>query len=158
MYTALYSKYFMGNILEAGCEGWLGFPDFRSGQKPWWDWYLTLVVNLGEIWMAQLAKSTLLTSTLVHLALFIAKEREWWAESNEKLPHLFILGETATLVPEFAVENLPCAELQPWFLHLQWRTCPWAELQPWFLHLQRRTCPWAEHTDDDDVVTWNFRI
>ena len=54
-------------------------------------------------------------------------KREWGAESNRKLLHLFIPGKTAALVPEFAVEDLPSAELQPWFLHLQWRTCPWAE-------------------------------
>ena len=29
------------------------------------------------------------------------------SESNGKLPHLFILSKTATLVPEFAVEDLP---------------------------------------------------
>ena len=34
-------------------------------------------------------------------------KRECGAESNRKLPHLFILSKTATLVPEFAVENLP---------------------------------------------------
>ena len=33
--------------------------------------------------------------------------REWGAESNGKLPHLSILSKTATLVPEFAVEDLP---------------------------------------------------
>ena len=32
---------------------------------------------------------------------------EWGAESNGKLPHLFILSETAILVPEFAVEGRP---------------------------------------------------
>ena len=37
------------------------------------------------------------------------------------------------LVPEFAVEDLPSAELQPRFLRLQYRTCPW-----------------AGHSDDDD--------
>ena len=31
---------------------------------------------------------------------------EWGAESNGKLPHLFILSKIATLVPEFAVEDL----------------------------------------------------
>ena len=38
-----------------------------------------------------------------------AKEREseWGAESNGKLPHLFIPTKTAALVTEFAVENLP---------------------------------------------------
>ena len=49
------------------------------------------------------------------------------AERNEKLPHLFISSNTATLVPEFAVEDLTSAELQPWFLRLQLRTYPWAE-------------------------------
>ena len=73
--------------------------------------------------------------------------REWGAESNWKLPHLFIpdktaalipefavedlpLGRTATLVPEFAVENLPLGRTEPWFLSLRWKPCLWAELQP----------------------------
>ena len=43
--------------------------------------------------------------------------------------------KTAALVPEFAVEDLSSAELQPWFLRLQ-----------------RSTCPWVEHSDDDDIV------
>ena len=34
-------------------------------------------------------------------------KREWGAESNGKLPHLLISSKTATLVPEFAVEDLP---------------------------------------------------
>ena len=34
-------------------------------------------------------------------------KREWGAESNGKLPRLFIPSKTATLVPEFAVEGLP---------------------------------------------------
>ena len=34
-------------------------------------------------------------------------KREWCTESNGKLPHLSIPSETATLVPEFAVKNLP---------------------------------------------------
>ena len=45
-------------------------------------------------------------------------KREWGAESNGKLPHLFILGKTTALVPEFVMEDLPLAELQPWFLSL----------------------------------------
>ena len=32
---------------------------------------------------------------------------KWGAESNGKLPHLYIPSKTATLVPEFAVEDLP---------------------------------------------------
>ena len=34
-------------------------------------------------------------------------KREWGAESTGKLSHLFIPSKTATLVPEFAVEDLP---------------------------------------------------
>ena len=34
-------------------------------------------------------------------------KREWGAENSGKLPHLFIPSKTATLVPEFAVEDLP---------------------------------------------------
>ena len=33
-------------------------------------------------------------------------KREWGAESNGKLPHIFIPSKTATMVPEFAVEDL----------------------------------------------------
>ena len=47
--------------------------------------------------------------------------------------HLFIPSETATLVPEFAVEDLPLG-----------RT---AALVPEFTG---KTCPWAEHSDDDE--------
>ena len=43
--------------------------------------------------------------------------------------------KTAVLIPEFTVEALPSAELQPWFLRFQWRICPW-----------------AEHSDDDDIM------
>ena len=32
-------------------------------------------------------------------------KREWSAKSNGKLPHLFIPGNTATLVPEFAAKR-----------------------------------------------------
>ena len=32
-------------------------------------------------------------------------KREWGAVSNGKLSHLFIPSKTATLVPEFAVED-----------------------------------------------------
>ena len=33
-------------------------------------------------------------------------KKEWGAESNGKLPHIFIPSKTAALVPEFAVEDL----------------------------------------------------
>ena len=92
---------------------WLGFPDHWSGQKPWWNRYLTLWW-ISEVQRAQLAKFTLLTSTVVPLGSFSdllrsvqMLNKEWSTESNRKLPHLFIPSKTATLVPEFAVENLP---------------------------------------------------
>ena len=38
-------------------------------------------------------------------------KREWGAENNGKLPHLFISSKTATLVPEFEMEDLPLARI-----------------------------------------------
>ena len=35
------------------------------------------------------------------------RKREWGAENNRNVPHLLIPSKTATLVPEFAVEDLP---------------------------------------------------
>ena len=40
-------------------------------------------------------------------------KREWGAESNGKVPHLFIPSKTATLIPEFAVEDLPLGRIAP---------------------------------------------
>ena len=38
-------------------------------------------------------------------------KREWGAERNEKLPHLFIPSKTATWVPEFSMEDLPLGRI-----------------------------------------------
>ena len=38
-------------------------------------------------------------------------KREWDAESNGKLPHLFIPSKTAIEVPEFAMEDLPLGRI-----------------------------------------------
>ena len=46
-------------------------------------------------------------------------EREWGAENNGKLPHLFIPSETATLAPEFVVEDLPMRRTAAWVPSLQ---------------------------------------
>ena len=35
------------------------------------------------------------------------RERAWGAESNGKLPHLFIPSKTATFVPDFVVKDVP---------------------------------------------------
>ena len=124
-YVALYYIILWGEV-------WLGFPDLWSGQKLWLNWYWP-VVNCCEVRKTQLAIplssppcwcpgifSDLLRS--VHIL-----KRELGAQSNGKLPHLFIPGKTADLVHEFAVEDLTSAELRPRFLHLQWRNCLWAE-------------------------------
>ena len=70
------------------------------------------MVNFGEVRRAQLAKSTLLTSTIGALEFrsfkvcLDAKERVVCGNQG-KLPHLFIPSKTATLVPEFTGGNLP---------------------------------------------------
>ena len=46
-------------------------------------------------------------------------KREWVEESNGSYCTYSISGKTAALVPEFAVEDLLSAELQPRFLRLQ---------------------------------------
>ena len=102
-------SYIMLSYMHYEGKGWLGMPDLWSGQKPRWIWYLTPVVNFGEVRRAQLAKSTLLTSKLVPLGSFKvcsdAKQRVG-AESNGNLPHIQSL-----------------VKLQPWFLSLRWKTC-----------------------------------
>ena len=75
---------------------------------------LTFVVNFDEVQRAQLAKSLSPPPRWGPWDIFrpfkvcsVAKESEWDAESNGKLPHLFIRSKTATLLSEFAVEDLP---------------------------------------------------
>ena len=38
-------------------------------------------------------------------------KREWGAESNWKLPHLYIPSKTATKVPEFGMQDLPLGRI-----------------------------------------------
>ena len=52
---------------------------------------------------------------------------EWMQKATGSYCTYSIPIKSAVLVPEFAVEDLPPAELQPRFLRLQWMTCPWAE-------------------------------
>ena len=77
---------------------------------------MSIISNITEIsikFCVYIAYFSLLTSTLVPLGSFQMLKREWGTESSGKLPHLFIPDKTAALVPEFAVEDLPSAELQP---------------------------------------------
>ena len=113
-----------------GSEGWLGFRisdlvknlDATDIQHLWW----SPEGPVSQIYSPHLNVGAPVIFSDIFRSVQMLK-REWCAESNVKLPHLFIPCKTATLVSEFAVEDLPSAELQPWFLLLQWRTCPWAE-------------------------------
>ena len=58
----------------------------------------------------------------VHMA-----KRDWVRKETGSYRTYSVPGKTAALVPEFAVKDLPSAELQSRFQRLQWRTCPWAE-------------------------------
>ena len=71
-------------------------------------------------------------------------KREWGAERNRKLPHLFIPSKTATLIPEFAVEDLPLkitAALVPEFIVKDLPLGRIAALVPEFAVKDR---PWAD--------------
>ena len=59
-------------------------------------------------------------------------KREWGAESNGKVHHLFIPSKTETLVPELGAQDLPLD-----------RTTTFV------LAFGVKTCTWAEHSDDD---------
>ena len=54
-------------------------------------------------------------------------KREWGVESNGKLPHLLIPSKTTTLVPEFAVEDLPLDRTATSVPVLAVEGLPWAE-------------------------------
>ena len=75
------------------------------------------MVNLGEVRRDQLAKSTLLASTLCPWDLFRsfkvcsdAKERVECGKQREAAAPIQFQEKTAALVPEFTVEDLPSAE------------------------------------------------
>ena len=67
------------------------------------------MVNFGEVQRAQIAGAPGIFSDLLRSVQIL--EGEWGAESNGELPHLFIPSKTATLVPEFAVEDLPLGRI-----------------------------------------------
>ena len=85
-----------------------------SGSLIWSKTLMELIFKpCGEFrWSPELAKCTLLTSTMGPLGSFRflrslrMLKREWGAESNGKLPHLSIPSKIATVVPEFVVEAL----------------------------------------------------
>ena len=91
----------------------LEFPDLWSGQEPWWNWCLTSVVNFGEVRRAQLAKSTLLSSTLCPLDLF--RYFQVYSDAKERVG----CGKQQ----EATAPIKSIVKLQLWFLSLRWKTC-----------------------------------
>ena len=73
--------------------------------------------------------------------------REWDAENNETLLYVFIPSKIATLIPQFAEEDLLYAELRLWCLNLQLKTCPWTE------HSAATAAAAADDDDEYHAVT-----
>ena len=116
---------------------WKGFLDLWSGQNPGWNLYLTSVENFGEVRRAQLAKSTLLTSTLVPVGFFTsfkvcsdAEESGVWKATGSYSTYLSlaklqpgswifdgrpVFGRTAALVPALAVKDLRLGRIFWWY-------------------------------------------
>ena len=96
-----------------GGKGWLGFLDLWFGQKPWWNWYLTPVMNFGDVWRAQLAQ---FHSPHFHVGapgIFsdLLRLFRCWRDSGVHNAmgsyHSYsIPGKTTVFVPEFAVVPL----------------------------------------------------
>ena len=99
--TGARMKWFFMIMMAKGAEGWLGFLDLWSGPL------MELIFNpCGEFqWspegpVSQIHSPHLLVgapgifSDLLRLVQMLM--REWGAESNGKLPHLFIPSKTAT--------------------------------------------------------------
>ena len=96
-------------------------------------------MNFGDVRRAQLAKSTLSPPRWCPWDLLRSTQvlKRLGAESKGNYRTYSITGNTAALVPEYAVEDLRSAELQARFLRLHWRNCPWSE------H--------SDHDDDDGI-------
>ena len=110
--------------MERGGEGWLGFADLWSGQKPWWNWYLTPVVNFGgpEDSVSQIHSPHHhvgvpgIFSDLLSTVQMLKREREsgvWKAMGRYRTNS--IPGKTAALVPEFEVKDLSLGRTLWWW-------------------------------------------
>ena len=64
----------------------------------------TPVVSFGEVPPLHVGAPGIFSDLLSFVQML---KREWGAESNGKLPYLFIPCKNPTLFPEFAVEGLP---------------------------------------------------
>ena len=75
----------------------------------------TLIFNsCGELRWCPESPVSQIHSPYLHAGdpgIFQILKREWGAESNGKLPHLFIHNNTAILVSEFVVKDLPFSRI-----------------------------------------------
>ena len=94
-----------------------------AGQKLWWNWYLIPVVNFDEV--SQIYYPHLHVGALRIFSDFLKSvqmlNREWGAESNGKLPYLFIPSNTVTLVPEFLVKALTLGRTLWWLAYVKYQ-------------------------------------
>ena len=127
-------------------EGWLGFPDPLSGQKPSWNF----CDEFG--WSSEGPISQSHYSHLHNGAPGIFSDL---LRSVQMLKRDWVRKATGSYRTYSSL-----VKLQPCFLSLRWKTCLWAELQPWYLSLLWKTCPWAEHSDDydGDYCEYDFNI
>ena len=121
-----FSKFELQNFIilhyDVSERGVLGFPDLWSGQKPWWNWYnynpcagfrWSPVGPVSQIHNPHLhVGAPRIISDLIRP--FQMLKRKWGAESNGKLPHLFIHSKSAVLVPALAVKDLPLGRTLWW--------------------------------------------
>ena len=132
---------------RGGGEGWLGFLGLGSGQEPWWNWYLSSVVNFGEVRRGELAKSTLLTSSLVPLGSFQIFYGLFRCQRESG-----VRKATGSYRIYFSL-----VKLQPTFLSFQWKTCLWAEHWWWWWRENKkrnwkRSNTWDTVTVNDESI------
>ena len=77
----------------------IGISGSLSGQKPWCNWYLTPVVNFGE-----LETGVLKATGSYRTYSSPVKLQPWFLSLRWKT---WLLDRTAALIPEFAVKDLP---------------------------------------------------
>ena len=81
----------------------------------------------------------------------------YYTESNGKLPQLFIPSNTATLVPEFAVRDLPLGRTLWW-----WYANNFLEIyrlkivEPWTL--ENGVPKWRNWNISDVLFSWKFGL
>ena len=87
-----------------------------SGSLIWWKTLMELIFNpCSKFWWSledpvSQIRCPHIGAPVIFLDLLRSVQmlkREWGAESNGKLPHLFVPSKTAALGPEFALKDLP---------------------------------------------------